>query len=105
MKLDHFSKCGTSLLDIPHPNQQRYVTQAAAGQSLPEDVRAAAAEMGRAAPAPADAGPGCSDHRAATYSGRLSKAVSSPLPGFSAACDMDGVRLDGGPVGERERVV
>lgn len=76
MKLGHFSKCSIPL-DLPHPNQRHYVTQEAARQALPEGMRAAAEALGRtAAPPASDEHATCSDHRAATESGRLRKEVS-----------------------------
>lgn len=79
MKLVHARKCGSSDVDIPHPNQRHYVTQAAAGQALPEDVAAAAAELGTATgPAPTDHG--CSDHAAAVEWSWERLGVSGLLP-------------------------
>jgi len=74
MKLVHARKCGSSELDIPHTNQRYYVTQAVAGQALPEAVAAAAAELGAAAAPPA-ADRGCSDHVAAVEWSRERLAV------------------------------
>ena len=74
-KLGHFIKC-SMLLRLPHPNQRHYITQEAALQALPENMRAAAEALGRTAAAPAsDEHATCSDHRAATESGRQSQQV------------------------------
>ena len=69
-KLVHARKCGSSEVDIPHPNQRHYVTQVVAGE---------AAELGAAAGPPAT-DHGCSDHTAAVEWGQQRLAVSGPLP-------------------------
>ena len=87
-------------VDIPHPNQRYYVTQAVAGQALPEEMAAAAAELGAAAGPPAT-DHGCSDHTAAEESGQLRLAVSGALP--SALCSGGlALRLTSAPLMQRD---